>query len=94
MSISPYETLGLPSNSTPEELKARYRTLDRQQHPDHGVAPGALQVVVTAYKKALKITLAKPCPECYGQGKVLKQSGWIVLKVDCKSCKGLGKKFK
>lgn len=46
-----YRTLGLPPTASPAEIKARFRTLVKQHHPDHGGDSIAYQAVVEAYQR-------------------------------------------
>ena len=45
-----YDTLGLQIGATPEEIKAAYRKLAKQHHPDSGGDVGKFQEVSNAYE--------------------------------------------
>ncbi len=42
--------LGLPSNATPEQIKRRYRTLAKRNHPDRGGDQREMQRIIAAYE--------------------------------------------
>lgn len=47
---SPWEILGIPSTSTPEQIKARYRQLARERHPDTGGSHAAFTELSNSYE--------------------------------------------
>ena len=49
-----WETLGLQSNATSDELKGGYRARALATHPDRGGDPEAFRAVQSAYKEALR----------------------------------------
>lgn len=53
--VASFATLGLRrDDATPEEVKAAYKTLATQQHPDKGGDPETFQLLQKAYEVALK----------------------------------------
>lgn len=77
-----------------EQLKARWRTLAKEHHPDAN--PDANVVMFTtirnAYQAALKYESAEEakCKECGGTGKVLTGKGFNKLQMTCQACRGKG----
>ena len=62
--LGPYRQLGLQPDATAAEVKAAYRKLAMQSHPDHGGDPDVFRDVQEAYQ-----ILAKgQQPSCYGKG--------------------------
>jgi curved DNA-binding protein CbpA len=47
--VSPYETLGVPPDATPEAITAAYRQKARQHHPDRGGDHGEMSAINDAY---------------------------------------------
>ena len=48
---SPYEVLGLPMWAPEEHVKAKFRELAMEHHPDHGGDPEQFRRIVAAYEK-------------------------------------------
>ena len=76
--------LGLPRSATPTEIKARWRVLVRQCHPDTSAYPGKDYARLDqAYRRAL--AHAKLCPTCKGvEYKV------FTIVLQCPTCNGTG----
>jgi DnaJ-class molecular chaperone len=83
-----FATLGLPRTATPTEVKARWRALRTQLHPDHGGDAVKFHDAQRAYDLALK--LAQVCPRCDGKGKRIHTMGFNQLVVRCPDCRGTG----
>ena len=49
MTMNHYKTLGVTTNSTPDEIKKAYRKLASQHHPDKGGDTAKFQEIQTAY---------------------------------------------
>lgn len=47
--MNPYDTLGVPNNATPDEIKKRYKSLAQQYHPDKGGDPEKFKEINLAY---------------------------------------------
>jgi DnaJ-class molecular chaperone len=56
--INPYAILGVERTATREEIKAAYRSLMRQHHPDRASALGDAQARELAHRRAQEIVLA------------------------------------
>lgn len=54
---SPYELLGVSSNSSPEEIKRAYRKRAMETHPDTGGSAEAFREVSEAYEKIINSPL-------------------------------------
>ena len=89
----PFTTLGLPTTAAPEEVKARWRELARQHHPDHGGAIEEFQRLHDAYVRAYAEALTAPCPACGGSGECAVLGGFNTLKLTCAVCVGSGRKY-
>ena len=89
----PFVALGLPATAAPQEVKARWRELARQHHPDHGGAAEEFQRLHDAYVRAYAEVLTAPCPACGGAGEQTVPGGFHNLKLPCEVCAGSGKKY-
>lgn len=91
---NPFDILGISRDSPPDEVKAVWRELAKEHHPDHGGDGEKFQELHKAYVKALYLSKNAPCPECDGTGKITKQQGFNTLKMACPVCKGLKLRYK
>lgn len=87
------QLLGLEPGAMPSAIKARWRQLATQHHPDK---PGGNAETFQQYREAYQLALLqslKPvrCTVCDGAGKVTEGSGFNTIRVRCKTCKGTGK---
>lgn len=91
---SPFETLGLPTSASADEVKARYRELARVKHPDAGGDPGEFAVLAEAYREALSDATTRElvCSNCGGSGSVRKTSGFMTVQLMCSVCQGSGRR--
>jgi DnaJ-class molecular chaperone len=73
-----------------EKLKARWRALASQHHPDRGGNPLEFSTFRNAYQAALKYeaTEEAKCKKCGGTGKVLFGNGFNKISMVCPLCKG------
>lgn len=89
---NPYEVLGLPVGASVEAIKARWRTLAREHHPDHGGTAENFHRYRAAYNAALADAgKPKTCIPCQGSGRVTRQVGVNTLVMRCDACKGTGR---
>lgn len=89
-----FAALGLPPTAGPLEVKARWRELARQRHPDHGGAAAEFARLHDAYVRAYADALTTPCPACCGSGEyAVACGGFDALKLPCAVCAGSGKKY-
>ncbi|XP_040863890.1 chaperone protein dnaJ A6, chloroplastic [Glycine max] len=74
-----YSTLGIPKSATGKEIKAAYRRLARQYHPDVNKEPGATE----KFKEISAAYEVSVCPNCGGDGEVISEY--------CRKCNGEGR---
>jgi DnaJ-class molecular chaperone len=102
-----YEVMGVTRTTSDEGIKAAWRKLSRELHPDRlGGTPEAnarFAEVSAAYAtlsdpKARKVYDASidvtttPCTTCNGEGKVYKQKGFTGrIETKCPDCNGMGR---
>jgi DnaJ-class molecular chaperone len=90
-----FATLGLPEDTTPAQVRARWRELAATGlHPDHGGLIDRWLDLQSAYQRALQ--LAKQpilCTACQGRGKLPDRKGrsFQVTWLTCGKCGGTGK---
>jgi curved DNA-binding protein CbpA len=48
--MNPYDILGISKDSTPEEIKSKYKSLAQQHHPDKGGDPTTFKEIKEAYE--------------------------------------------
>ena len=86
-----FSVLGLEKTSTVEEIKARWKHLASETHPDKGGDSEEFNKYRQAYTEALAIASEpKPCTHCGGKGKLEVTSGFTVMSVRCNPCNGKG----
>jgi DnaJ-class molecular chaperone len=99
-----YQVMGLHRSSKPEEVKARWRQLSWELHPDRAGGDSDKYAAVTSayavlgdpkiraeYNARLDITTA-PCATCKGQGCTWKQKGFTQKTAAvCGTCQGTGR---
>jgi DnaJ-class molecular chaperone len=93
MAPNPFETLGLPPTATVDEVKARWKALASQHHPDRGGDAEVFNTMRQAYNEALKkASKPKKCQGCNGTGKQSVKEAWSFHSIEmrCKACKGRG----
>lgn len=91
MASDPFEILELDASSSLEEVKARWKTLASQHHPDRGGDAGVFNCMRQAYQQAVKLA-AKPkkCAVCNGTGKRQESHGFNTITMTCQVCYGKG----
>lgn len=88
---NPFEILGLGSDASADEVKARWRELCKVHHPDRGGNAVDFNTYRLAYNQAFKIASEpKKCERCHGTRSVLIGAGFGAMKVVCPDCKGSG----
>ena len=88
---NPFDVLGLPVGASVDAIKARWRTLAKTHHPDHGGSADAFHRYRSAYNAALaEAAKPKTCIPCRGSGRVTRQVGVNTLVMRCDACKGTG----
>jgi DnaJ-class molecular chaperone len=75
-----------------EEVRARFRELAREAHPDAGGSDAAY-AELTLWRDAALIRVARsPCPDCGGSGQeVIARRGFQAVTRTCRGCGGLGR---
>lgn len=85
------ERLGLPDGATKQEIRAAWRKLASQHHPDHGGDPTVFHELRQAYDEASRRAPdARTCAACNGTGKTKITRGFNVLTMICRYCAGKG----
>ena len=72
-------------------IKASYKRLALQMHPDQQGSVDDFTELNAAYKLAMAWAMNAPCPHC-DHGKVLLVRGVNTLKIPCTFCHGTGKR--
>jgi len=75
--------LGVSATATQEEIKAAYRQLRSQHHPDRGGDADTFHKIQMAYEQLMKPTR---CPQCEGKGTIRVKRGAFIDKVQCPRC--------
>lgn len=89
--MTPFEVLGLADGASADDVKARWRDLRSEHHPDHGGDADEFHRLRMAYDDALRQAQAPiQCPGCYGSGKKKVQRGISIIQFDCSMCNGMG----
>lgn len=100
--INPWKILGVHRESTEPEIKARYKALMMEHHPDKGGSADEAAKITEAYKTLMDKELVRqatatlevlgaPCPTCKGKGYTFKQRGLTERKTNpCGLCGGRG----
>lgn len=89
--MSPFEVLGLPEEASADEVKARWRTLASEHHPDNGGDGDKFKECRKAYEQAYAIASEpKVCGSCGGVGKIAVTKGFNQVKLPCNVCHGSG----
>lgn len=95
MSKTAFKKLGLEPDATEDQIKARWRELASEHHPDRGGDNDKFVEYSIAYKKCLEIARRpKPCPACGGKGEEVKMHGFKAIRTRCRFCNGTGKENK
>ena len=102
MIANPWSVLGVHRKSTLEEIKARYRQLAAENHPDKGGDADKAAEIASAYKILTTPALVKSyidtltvlgtvCTQCWGKGYISKQLSLTERALSaCARCGGAG----
>lgn len=86
-----FETLGLRDDALPSEVKARWRELASEHHPDKGGDAEVFNEYRQAYEAALhEASQPVQCQACNGKGKRMVQRGFHQVRLPCDDCDGKG----
>lgn len=89
--MSSFKALGLADDATEDAVKAAWRELRTQHHPDHGGDADEFHRLRLAYEDALRQAQAPiMCPKCFGQCYTSITRGINTIKMPCKTCGGQG----
>ncbi len=91
---NPFEVLGIPEDSSPEQVKAAYLEKSKTTHPDAGGTAEAFQELREAFMQAsVEASKPKKCLECDGKGRKMITKGFHKMPMTCKACGGRGVKL-
>lgn len=84
--------LDLPEGADDLAISAAFRRLSMIHHPDRGGETEKFHEI-TAARDLLIAENKKPktCPECQGDGEIVKMRGFTVMRSSCIACGGTGK---
>lgn len=92
--VTAFEKLGLKSTAAVGEIKAKWKVLASEYHPDHGGDAAIFSELRRAYNEALRIASApRKCSACNGTGKHTESHGFHSIKIPCHFCGGRGKQL-
>lgn len=92
--MNPFAVLGLEESASPDEVKARWRSLASEHHPDNGGSAERFDECRKAYEAAHSLASEpKPCGNCGGAGKVTVTRGFNQVKLPCSVCHGSGQQI-
>lgn len=87
-----FAVLGLQRDATADQIKARWRELASQHHPDReGGDRDKFIEASDAYNKCMSLLERRVCTACKGKGQEAKQHGFKTVRTTCRFCKGTGK---
>lgn len=100
MALTHYGTLGVDRTASQEEIRAAYRALASQHHPDRGGDHETMAGITVAYEwlsgrreeyDSLLELVGTACGKCGSDGRTYKQKGFGArVPVRCKACNGEG----
>jgi DnaJ-class molecular chaperone len=94
VTTDPFAELNLDRDSSPEIVRARWRQLASEHHPDKGGSLPDFLRYQEAYRAALKIVQDDPCPACGGRGVRGVSRGFSSIDIQCDVCGGSKKRWK
>lgn len=91
--MNPFLILGIPKDSTREQIDTAYREKVRSAHPDRGGTPEEFNRVTKAREQALEEwrlneRIRIKCKTCMDTGKVTRTHGVHTMKMTCPDCSG------
>ena len=92
MQNNPFQVLGLEPSASADEVKAHWRKLASQHHPDRGGDAELFDTLRQAYNQALRdAQTPTKCSECGGTGRIGHSRGFSSIQYYCERCNGTGK---
>jgi DnaJ-class molecular chaperone len=89
--VSGFDVLGLPESSTADAVRARWKELRSELHPDRGGDAAEFDQALKAYEQALAAAeQPMACQPCGGTGRAEVRRGFSVTSVACGGCGGTG----
>lgn len=85
---------GVTADSSPDEIRAVYKRLVWERHPDRGGSAEAFNDLHLAYREAHECAFRAPCPACDGRGSSLVTNGFSTLRVVCEACLGSKRRWR
>ena len=84
---------GLSGDASADEVKARWRELAGEHHPDRGGDGAEFSRWRKLYRAALdEAEEPLPCSACHGSGRTTVTRGFVSVKMPCEACGGEGVK--
>lgn len=87
--------LGLGANAKEDDVRAAYRRLRSERHPDKGGDADAFHRLQAEYDEAMvEVRQPKTCGLCAGSGSAYVGTGFSRVKMACVKCHGTGNRVK
>ena len=89
--MNPFSRLGIPANSTKEQIEQAFREKARTAHPDRGGSSEEFIELIKAKEQALEEcaineSLRIKCVTCNDTGKITRVHGANSIKMTCPDC--------
>jgi len=90
--VDAFEVLGVDKSATCEKLRARWRALASEHHPDRGGDAGKFAEMRRAYDAAHQVATTREswCQSCHGRGFKQIRKGFYSARTPCEECDGMG----